>query len=421
MMAPLMAFTAEAQQSFTLKWSRSTGLSFGTGIGPLAVDVTGDGIPEVFVSGDRGTTGDKIYCLDGRTGAVRWVKTLTYSIQPHCPMMIYDVNGDGQYEILQGGPNGMEALHAESGNVLWRNSQIKCGEEFQGFVANGHRYLYTCNGVAEGWGRLRKVDAATGQIVITKMIYHPCHGGISAADVNKDGKVEIFTSDRNTGGGTGITCWDNNLNKLWSRQSIACSSLPPILYDVNKDSYLEVVVPQRRDMNAGLYVLNARTGANIAGKCQDAITGMAVHEAMPIADIDGDGRLEIATCCSTVVRVFDIGRWQFDASLVWAGKSPYYANVIGDSRLEIVLSDGTNDIKVYDNGYHLAGSIPGSSAGSTVQDIDGDGLNELIVCGGNGAVRAYNTLAQAASPRPRTNINNFNERNTRAAVYVAAP
>jgi outer membrane protein assembly factor BamB len=416
-----MSFTAGAQEAFTQKWSRSTGLTFGTGLAPLAVDVTGDGVPEVFASGAASSGPDKVYCLDGRTGAVRWVKSLYYSIQPHCPMMIYDINGDGKQEVIQGGPNGMEVLRADNGATVWRNSAIKCGEEFQCFVANGHKYIYTCNGIADGWGRLRKVDAATGQVLITKMIYHPCHGGISAADVNKDGKIEIFVSDRNTGGGYGITCYDNNLNKKWSRPTIACSSLPPVLIDVNKDGYLDVVVPQRRDMDAGLYCLDGRTGANINGKCQDKITGLAVHEAIPVYDIDGDGRLEIATCCSTVVRVFDIGRMKFDATLTWDGKSPYFANVLGDSHLEIVLSEGTSHVIVYDSGYHLVASVPGSTAGSTVQDIDGDGLNELVVYGGNHAVRAYNTLAHASSPKVRTNINNFNERNTRAAVYIAPP
>lgn len=418
---PVLSFSASAQQAFTLKWSRSTGLTFGTGIAPLAVDVTGDGIPEVFASGDHGTTGDKVYCLDGRTGAVRWQKTLVYSIQPHCPMMIYDINGDGHLELIQGGPNGMETMRADNGAPVWQNAAIKCGEEFQCFVANGHRFIFTCNGVANGWGQLHKVEAATGKILITKQIWHPCHGGFAAADVNGDGKIELFVSDRNTGGGNGITCYDNNLNIIWKRPTIACSSLPPVLYDVNNDGKLEVVVPQRRDDNAGLYCLNARTGANIPGKCQDSIPGLAVHEAIPVHDMDGDGRLEIATCCSTVVKVFDIGRWKYDATLAFSGKPPYCANVIGDSHLETIMSDGTSQIMVYDNTYHLVATIPGSSAGSTVQDIDGDGLNELIVYGGNGAVRAYDTLAHASSPLPRTNINLFSERNTRAAVYIPAP
>jgi outer membrane protein assembly factor BamB len=411
--------------SISLQWSVKTGLRFGGGLAPLAVDINGDKIPEIFAAGDNSPNADRMYCLDGRTGKVIWMKTLPLSIAPHSLMEIYDLNKDGQYEIVQSGPNGMMVFRANTGALIWQNTQVKGGEEHQLVLdtdRTGYPYIYTVNGATDGSARLDKVDGRTGKILISKNYWYACHGGLSAADVDHDGNFEIFATDRNSGKGNGIQCYDaKTLTLKWSRPTIGCSSHLAGIVDVNNDGILDVVVSQQRDANAGLYCLDGRTGKNIPGKCQDSIAGFAVHETMPIYDIDGDGRLEIASCSASTVKVFDIGLWKFDATLAFAGKSPYFANVWGDSKLEIILSDQTTDIKVYDSGYHLVSRIPVQSYGSNVQDVDGDGLNELIVYAADGTVRLYNTPAQALSPLPRTNTEHFSERRTRAAVYVPPP
>jgi chitodextrinase len=56
--------------------------------------------------------------------------------------------------------------------------------------------------------------------------------------------------------------------------------------------------------------------------------------------------------------------------------------------------------------------------GSIVNDIDKDGLNELVEISNDGTVRAYDTYAGASNPLPRTNTNHYSERNARAAVYI---
>ena len=411
-----------------LKWTATIGITVSSGITPLAVDINNDGIMEIFVSGDRSPSDDKIYCFDGNTGKLKWTSTLAYSIGPHCPMEIYDLDKDGKYEIIQPGPNALQVLNAEDGSLYWTNSVIKCSEAYQLVLdtdKTGYPYIYTCNAddTSPYTGMLRKVDGRTGKVLISKSIYYPCHGGLSAADVDNDGNFEIFMSDRITGNGKGIQCYDaETLSLLWYRESIYCSSLLPVIVDVNNDGILDVVVSQQRDSNAGIYCLDGRTGENIPGKCQDSISGLISHESFPVYDVDGDGRLELATCTGSNVKIFDLGSWKIEATLTDDGKPPYYANVMGDADLEIILSEGVSSIKIYDNQYELIYTVPNSnSQGSIVNDIDGDGLNELVEISDDGTVRAFDTSASASNPLPRTNTNNYSERNTRAAVYIPPP
>jgi hypothetical protein len=411
---------------FVLKWSYNTGQTPSGGLGPLAVDINSDGIKEIFVNGATSAK-DKIFCFNGKTGALIWSNTLQYAIAPHNPMMIYDLQNNGDYEIIQPSPSGMMVFHAENGALLWSNVAIKCSEAHQIVVDtdnNNKPYIYTCNADANPpyTARLRKINGRTGEILISKQIYYSCHGGLSAADVTGDGDIELFLSERSYGLGKGISCWDAaTLNVIWYRKDIFCSSHLPVIIDVNKDGILDVVISQQRDNNAGLYCLDGRNGQNIPGKCQDSIPGLPVHEAFAVYDIDNDGNLELSTTCYTNVKVFDIGKWQIEATLAYDGKPPYYANVMGGSGLEIIISEEVSKIKIYSNSYQLLYTINTISYASTVNDIDGDEKNELITISNTGMVKVYDTLATASSPSPRSNTCHYSERNLRTAKYIPAP
>jgi outer membrane protein assembly factor BamB len=113
----LNSFSSAEDSSFILKWTATTGVSVSSGITPLCFDINHDGNMEVFVSGDCSPNSDKIYCIYGNNGTVKWSRTLQYSISSHCPMEIYDLNNDGKYEIIQPGPNALQVLHAEDGTI----------------------------------------------------------------------------------------------------------------------------------------------------------------------------------------------------------------------------------------------------------------------------------------------------------------
>ena len=79
---------------------------------------------------------------------------------------------------------------------------------------------------------------------------------------------------------------------------------------------------------------------------------------------------------------------------------------------------------IFDNQYNLLQNITGlnNQVGyPIVQDIDDDGLLELVAIQNNGDVRAYDTSAPAPSQRIRSEVTYFGEKRTGAAVYEPAP
>jgi len=56
---------------------------------------------------------------------------------------------------------------------------------------------------------------------------------------------------------------------------------------------------------------------------------------------------------------------------------------------------------------------------TVTQDIDGDGLNELIISGpGRGNMSVYDTLVSAPIPGVRTDTEYYSERRTNAGEYI---
>lgn len=400
----------------------------GGGLGPLIANLLGDGDMKIVAAGDNTPDPDWLYVLNN-DGTLLWKKQLGIAVVPHNPLEIYDLDNDGQMEIICPGPSGMQVFKPD-GSVYW-TKPISCSESHIVVMdtdQNGYPYIFASNSSSTGTAKLRKIDGRTGDIVKQIDSWYPCHGGISGGVI--DGRFQIFMSDRNFGvGAKGIQSYDADLNLLWSRPTIGCSSHLPILVDVTGNGVLDVVISQQRhDLPwAGIYCLNAKTGANIPGKYQDAIPQLEVHEAFPVHDIKGDGQLRLATSAYSPVSVFNIGTWQVEAVLSADkpnGKGPSFGKV-WDDKFNIILADEISRIRIYSNEYELLTEIPGitgtSYYGATVQDIDNDGFNELITITNVGLIRVFKTTGIAEYPLPRTNTNHYSERNTRTATYIPPP
>lgn len=98
------------------KWVRNVG-NDNYWSAPSLMDVDGDNIIEVI------TGGDKVYCLDGVSGAIEW----SYNVGAwvHCGTAIADVDGDKKPEVISSVFGGkLYCINAENGSQQWVKNEI---------------------------------------------------------------------------------------------------------------------------------------------------------------------------------------------------------------------------------------------------------------------------------------------------------
>jgi len=372
---------------------------------PVAANIDDDPQLEVFISSGYSTTAASrwgvVVCVDGDTGAEQW----NYSAEElgcHICMELGDLDGDGNLELLVCGFSKILALHAENGTVLWGPYTTEHHEgsrlDHAAIIAtiDGTVFVYHCSGTFEGtykrWGINGTVHtwADLGQV-------YPCNGGLSAADINQDGVLDILQPGRYQGYNgkmyyRGLQCLDEDLNIQWNQTNAQSSGGNPIIYDVNGDGYLDVTV-----VAGGVMVMDGSTMAPMIGKFDTSISGVSGHDGCPIYDVDGDGDLEmfITRETSTAVTIWDLTNWQLEATLNFDStgvyQTPIIANVHGDSGMEIIYS-ASDGVYIWNSTatdtYNLIsmdkhGWDPYQNCFHTwlVDDVDNDGLNEIIAPG----------------------------------------
>jgi len=409
-------------------WTYDTGQIPAGGLGPNIADLYNNGKWKIIVAGENYPQPDWLYVLNSN-GTLFWKKQLIFSTRPHNPVEAYDLNNDRLLEIIVPSPWGME-VYKPNGALYWSNPAILCSEAHIVVMdtdQNNLPYIYASNASTGGIAKLKKIDGRTGEILIQVDDWYPCHGGLSAEFI--DGTPQLFMSDRNTGEGRGIQSYDaRTLELLWERPEIGCSSHLPVLIDVTGNGIPDVVISRQEHdgPGAGVYCLDAKTGADIPGKIAYSIPGLEVHEAFPVHDIKGDGDLRLSSCVYSDVKVVNLTTMSIEAILTYDGKGPSYGKV-WDDKFNIILADetGSDPIRIYSNNYQLLYEIPESQQpsayGATVQDIDNDGFNELVTIAYNGQINVWRTTGIADHPLPRTNTNHYSERNTRTGVYIPPP
>jgi outer membrane protein assembly factor BamB len=181
-------------------------------LGPLAADVNHDGILEVFQ-----TSQGKVICLNGTTGTLIW-QYVYWLISEHSPFVISDLNHDDIPEIIistnisqAGYLSRTIALHANNGSVYWNVSEISDRRHFvvADIDGNGYPYVYICCHIGNpGGGKIRMLRGTDGAELRSVIIYYPCYGGLSIADMDNDGIFELVLGDHRGYPGKGVSCYD---------------------------------------------------------------------------------------------------------------------------------------------------------------------------------------------------------------------
>ena len=465
----------------TPKWTRSSlGSNYEGGL--VIGDVTGDGQEDVVYAGGGS---DIIYVLNGQNGNTIATYTNT-RIGQYCQPQLYDVDGDGRLDILvplyyspglaavkyntgSGTLTQLWAVNTEgsggSGSVMAKPvaGDIDHDGHLDIFVAsqdvspgNNSTGTYRPNGYD---GTICRINYL-GQIVAQTFTWRPCSGGLSLGDTDNDGIFELYQGDRQEGytdGGYGKgarSLWADNLTERWNRIDFLSSSQAPVLVDVNGDGIKEVITGMYREMN----ILNSTNGAMIK-KWSD--NTMSVHYGFTVYDIDSDGHLDLL--CSDgdhdndpYVDVYDLVTGALKAELSLAGGDWKWGPLVADISttnpgMEIVacpnatsLTGGNvsywrGTIMIFGSNFQSIQNITRDSTNAYlssqlgypfVQDIDGDGLLELVTDASTGGkVYAFDTTAPApgyssslpGTQRIRSEVTYFGECRLGVAEHTIMP
>jgi hypothetical protein len=241
--------------------------------------------------------------------------------------------------------------------------------------------------------------------------YHCSNGGITIGDANQDGEYEIYVTDRygiqhDGYMAKGLHCYNDDLQLQWN-SSVPASSLLAILADaVPGNNQLEIVVGYQGPNNvekSGIRVIYAN-GTTVSGKSSSDLD-LSIHDQPAVYDVDKDGGPEFFTCMGTHMKAWDLTSWSLDKDFGFVSYCPpVIANVLGDADKEVVSPSGSG-LRVYDRSYHLVDSISAPVSTLIVQDIDDDGLNEIITHEQSAHlyyIKAYDTAAVASTILPDT-------------------
>ncbi len=320
------------------------------------VDVNGDGALEIFgwnVSGGFGI-------IDVVTGNAIWTHDATLS---SVSAQFGDVNGDGLLELVSSDYSAQRQMHlfnGQTGEEIWA-VDISGTNYSRPLIADinddGAMEIVFLAHLGAEQERVYALDNAGATLWTFDM---PSKGYISPmfADFNNDGISEIVVGCDEV-----IYCLDSEGTEIWSYETGIDSygihyafTTGGSFADINDDGIIEVVVGLTDLDHAGNGGLCALKGTDGTLLWKQTLTVNDLHEyttPLPIADIDGDGNLEIlwfySQCDPPPTRIASyLYAYDGDGALKWSYAetlpSTYFFNVItadvdNDGYLEVVVPD----------------------------------------------------------------------------------
>lgn len=371
--------------------------------GLAIADVVGDSALEVVVGVDDG----RIYVYDFATKAelLHFQVPVSFSLDG---LAACDVSGDAQAEIVVTDVAGLE-VYSGSGALLWNVAGVGGEHIVAGaFDADPAREIVTSAGFV--------IDAGTQ----TVQWLNPDGGGvdIERADIDSDGLDELLLARAFSD----VRAIDIDTQSV--KWTIPYGDINAIeVCDVQGDGVLDLLVGAGQFGSVSIYNLSTRalTGAIPLGDWGT--------NGLHAADLDGDGALEIAwgsgagwtgpKHLSVAAAATGALEWR-SVNLAGPFAGPAMGDIDGDGIDEIVIAsarsgDGSGRIVVLDAddlavraiSQHLADNHSGDNTYAVeLYDVDHDGRQEILVGSdqfGSGIIEIFDFVAPATFTRIWTN------------------
>jgi outer membrane protein assembly factor BamB len=376
----------------TLKWNYTTGAQIASS--PTIVDIDGDGKSEILV----GSEDSYVYCFNG-TGALKWRYLTGNAVD--ASVAVADLDGDMKLEALVGSSNGSLYCLNRTGGLEWT------------YATGGPIYSSAAVADIDGDNQLEVVfESEDGYVYCLSVASAPFvpsaypwpsigdredvrHTGC-ITDSDHDGLTDNYEiiagtnpsrADTDADGATDYAEFIASTNPFlrpdeWSYKTGGNVISSPCVADVDGDGKLEVLVGS---FDHNVYCLNGATGAKIWSYA----TGDWVESSPCVADVDGDGKLEVLVG-SYDYNVYCLNgatgakKWNYTTDGT-VGSSPCVADVDGDGKLEVLVGSYGGVVCLNgDTGAKKWNCTMGAVfASPCVADVDSDAKLEVLASSWN--------------------------------------
>lgn len=245
-----------------------------------------------------------------------------------------DADDDSEYYLTSYSSNSnydgaqVFAFDVNTGDALWSEP----GNDRFARTTMGRGRSSTQWEIAGGFGLLNTFDAATHTLLV-----QPDVGVVSdvvTADIDGDGRDEYIVAGSD--GRVRIMGFDNNGNLIPEWNSVIFGQIQTVrVFDVDNDPALEILFCTSESI---LYCFDGTTKA-----LQWQIGDFYGARDMEVADIDGDGTLELLVAQGATMPVYDLATQALETTYDFSATGDLWAleavNLDGDAREELLVVD----------------------------------------------------------------------------------